>query len=105
MKLFAACAPGLEPFTSQEIHQLGLPLRNPGKDPDYEIGGVEFEGDLIDIYRCNLHLRTASRVLVRLGSFYAAGFPELRRKAGTLPWEQYLKPGQPVAIRVTCHRS
>ncbi|HSB06131.1 MAG TPA: hypothetical protein VLK23_13150, partial [Thermodesulfobacteriota bacterium] len=105
MRLFAVCAPGLEPFTSQEIGQLGLSAHHPGNDSTCEIGGLEFEGNLIDLYRCNLHLRTASRVLVRLGSFYAAGFPELRRKAGNLPWEQYLKPGQPVAIRVTCHQS
>jgi putative N6-adenine-specific DNA methylase len=85
VRLFAVCAPGLEPFTSQELEQLGLPLRHPAKESDYEIGGVEFEGDLIDVYRCNLHLRTASRVLVRLGSFHASGFPELRRKAGNLP--------------------
>ena len=106
MKLFAVCVPGLESYTSQELERPGLSILHPEeKNVDHEIGGVEFEGDLIDIYRCNLHLRTASRVLVRLGSFYAAGFPELRRKAGNLPWEQYLKPGQPVAIRVTCHQS
>ena len=67
--------------------------------------GVEFEGSLVDVYRSNLYLRTASRILVRLGSFYAAGFPELRRKATRLPWEEYLAADRPVSIRVTCHKS
>jgi len=53
----------------------------------------------------NLHLRTASRVLVRLGEFYASAFPELRRKASRLPWEHYLAPERPIALRVTCQKS
>ena len=70
-----------------------------------EVGGIEFHGTLRDLYRANLHLRTASRILVRLGEFYAAAFSELRKKASRLAWEQYLAPGQPVALRVTCHKS
>jgi len=100
MKLFAICQPGLAPFMRQELERLG-----PSPYSSEETGGIEFEGSLFDVYRCNLHLRTASRLLIRLGSFYAAGFPELRRKAGNLAWEEYIKIGQPVAIRVTCHRS
>ncbi len=108
LRLFAVCTPGLEPFTSQELEQFHLLLSIPGEKEhhdDNERGGVEFEGSLIDVYRCNLHLRTASRMLVRLGSFHAVRFPELRRKAGNLPWEDYLKAEQPVSIRVTCHQS
>ena len=32
-------------------------------------------------------------------------FPELRKKASRLTWEAFLSPGQPVALRVTCHKS
>jgi putative N6-adenine-specific DNA methylase len=100
MKLFAVCVPGLEPFTSQELEQLGL-----SPCPSEEPGGIEFEGSLIDLNRCNLHLRTSSRVLIRLGAFYATGFPELRRKTSHLPWEEFLSPDKSVDIRVTCHQS
>ena len=108
-KLFAVCAPGLEPFLAQELAGLGLAAASPlsktgGTEGELE-GGIEFQGTLRDLYRANLWLRTASRVLVRLGEFYAAGFPELRRKASRLPWERYLAPGQPVALRVTCKKS
>jgi putative N6-adenine-specific DNA methylase len=127
-KFFAVCAPGLEPFLAQEIERLGL--HNPtvnrrtaraksDKSPsasrvypalpflpdDSSSGGIEFSGSLRDLYRANLWLRTANRILVRLGEFYAAAFPEFRRKAGSLPWERYLAPGQPVALRVTCKKS
>jgi putative N6-adenine-specific DNA methylase len=66
---------------------------------------LPFEGGLEDLYRLNLHLRVASRVLVRLGDFYAAAFSELHKKSGRLEWERYLHPGQPVRIHVTCHKS
>ncbi|MBN1920651.1 MAG: class I SAM-dependent RNA methyltransferase [Anaerolineae bacterium] len=101
-RLFVVTAPGLEAFTAREMRALGLVGRRVGQPT---IGGLEFSGSLRDLYRLNLHLRTASRVIVRLGEFYAAAFSELRKKASRLPWERYLRPGQPVAVRATCHQS
>jgi putative N6-adenine-specific DNA methylase len=97
--LFAVSAPGLEPFTQQEIDRLSA------AGIQALAGGVSFQGTLRDIYRANLHLLTASRILVRLEPFYAAAFSELRKKARRLPWEQFLAPGQPVAVKATCHKS
>jgi putative N6-adenine-specific DNA methylase len=96
---FAVTAPGLEPFTAQEIRALELlPVSEPG--------GVSFKGDLGALYRANLQLRTASRVLARLGNFfYATTFTELQKRASRLPWERCLTPGQPISMRVTCHKS
>ena len=113
-KLFAVCAPGVEPFTALELDQLGLMgshspsgLKNAPTEgvPQYEFGGIEFQGSLHDVYRANLYLRTASRVLVRLGEFYASAFPELRRKTSRLPWENYLPLERPIALRVSCQKS
>jgi len=113
-KLFAVCTPGLEPFAAHELYQLGLMGGYSSSRPEtfptesgspYESGGIEFQGSLHDAYRANLYLRTASRVLVRLGQFYAAEFPELRRKAGRLLWENYLAPERSIALRVTCQKS
>ncbi len=100
---FAVTAPGLEAFTALELRRLGLLPE--GFAADKTEGGVPFTGDLDALYRANLQLRTASRVLVRLGTFYAGTFSELRAKAGRLDWKRYLTPGQPVAVRVTCHKS
>jgi putative N6-adenine-specific DNA methylase len=110
---FAVCVPGLESFTTKELKDLGLPVSSStssrgsleGKGEVEEVGGVEFRGPLADLYRANLHLRTASRILFHLGSFYADTFSDLGRRAKRLPWEAYLKPRRPVALRVTCHRS
>ncbi len=109
-KLFAVCAPSIEPFTRQELSALLppaalLPSQASTNTPEEDSGGVEFYGGLEAVYRANLHLRTASRVLVRFAQFHAAAFSELRRKANILPWERFLSSGQPVALRVTCHKS
>ena len=96
---FAVSAPGLEEFTAFELRSLGL-------EPAIEPGGVLFKGHPGDLYRANLHLRTASRVLARLGNFfYAVTFPELQKRTSRLPWERFLTPGQPVTLRVSCHHS
>jgi putative N6-adenine-specific DNA methylase len=110
---FAVCAPGLEPFMTRELKDLGLQVSSStsfrgsleGRDEVEEIGGVEFRGALADLYRANLHLRTASRVLLHLGSFFADTFSDLGRRSKRLSWEAYLRPGRPVALRVTCQRS
>ncbi len=102
---FATAAPGLETFTAQELRSLGLLSSAPGDDEAVEPGGVTFQGGLADLYRANLRLRTAGRVLVRLGDFHAETFPELRKKASRLEWNRYLAPGQPVSLAVTCHKS
>lgn len=103
-KLFAACSPGLESIVAQELHQLGL-LGTALEEFQFTTGGVSFKKDTEAIFRSNLWLRSANRVLVRLGDFYAAAFSELRKKAGRLEWERYLIPGKPIALKVTCRKS
>jgi putative N6-adenine-specific DNA methylase len=97
--LFAACAPGLEPFTAAELHGLGAPGVRP------EPGGVSFRGGLPEVLRANLWLRTTSRVLLRLGEFHARDFEQLRRRAGRLPFEAFIAPGRAVRVSATCSRS
>ena len=99
LSLFAIATPGLESFTAQELERLGV------AETEAIFGGVSFRGPRSTLYRTNLHLRTASRVLVRFGTFRATKFPELRRKASHLSWETFLRPGQAVTLRTTSHRS
>jgi putative N6-adenine-specific DNA methylase len=108
---FAVCAPGLEPYVALELHHLGLDYDSgasgpiPGGRGEEETGGVAFGGGIEGLYQANLWLRTASRILVRLGGFRATAFSELRKKAGRLAWERYIRDRQPVALRVTCKKS
>ena len=62
-------------------------------------------GDLDRIYQSNLWLRTASRVLVRLGEFHASTFYELVRRSKKLPWGDFLPESGTVEVRVTCRKS
>ena len=111
-RLFAVTSPGLEPVLRQELAWLKIPLQpasksgSEGEDKNGdESGGVEFEAGTADLYRANLHLRTANRILMRFGDFYTSTFSELRASAAKLPWEVYVRAGHSVSIRVTCHKS
>ena len=96
---FAVAAPGLEEILATELTALGV------KNCVVVDGGVEFSASLRTLYEANLHLRTASRVLVRLARFRALTFAELEKRAKRVPWETVLKRGARVVLRVTCKKS
>jgi putative N6-adenine-specific DNA methylase len=103
LECFAAAAPGLEPLVAGEVHALGeLQSVVVGET---EPGGVSFRADRAGLYAANLHLRIASRVLVRIGAFHASAFHELERQAARLPWREFVASGRPVAFRVTSRKS
>jgi putative N6-adenine-specific DNA methylase len=58
-----------------------------------------------ELYRANLHLRTAARVLVRVAKFHASAFHELERNAKKVKWDEFLDRSVPVNLRVTCRKS
>jgi putative N6-adenine-specific DNA methylase len=97
-QIFAPTAPGLESIAAGELKSLGVRGRQ-------EVGGVAFDGDLDRIYQANLWLRTASRVVVRLGQFHASTFYELERRSRKLPWQEFLPENGSVEVRVTCRKS
>lgn len=99
LSFFAVTAPGLETVTAGELEQLGIRVAA------VTSGGVEFEGTHEDLWRANLELRSAGRILLRVGSFRATGFDDLRRHAARLPWEGFLARGDALSLRVSCHKS
>lgn len=96
---YAVTHPGLETVLAAELSAIGIA---PGAA---EPGGVAFRADLAGFYAANLHLRTASRVLVRIAEFPARTFAEVERHARRLPWAEYLAPGVAAAFRVTSRKS
>ena len=98
LKLFAICAPGIEPLVARELAALG-------EHPTIEDGGVGWEGDAASMMRANLWLRAASRIVVRVASFEVTAFHELERRAKRLPWDEFAAPGNPVEFRVTSRKS
>lgn len=96
---WAITPPGVEAITAGELRALGLV---PG---DTEPGGVAFRADHTGLAAANLGLRTASRIVVRIGRFRAAAFHELEKRARTVPWASVVAPGSTVAFRVTSRKS
>ena len=99
LDIFLVCAPGLEPFLAAEADELGL------KPARAVRGGVEVQGAWQDVWRANLWLRGATRVLVRMGSFKAFNLNQLGSEAQRFPWADTLPPREPVRIDVTCRKS
>ncbi len=98
-ELFAVCAPGLEDVLEVEMRALALDV---GKR---DIGGVAFSGGSSALFRANLWLRTATRVIARVGDFHARLFDELERHSRKLSWSRFLASGQPVRLRVSTSKS
>jgi putative N6-adenine-specific DNA methylase len=98
LDLFAVAAPGVEPFVARELTALGIPNR-------IVDGGVELSGDDEVVWRANLWLRTATRIVARVGEFEAREFAKLRHRAEALPWERFLPPNAAIEISATASRS
>src|SRR5690606_3870474 len=62
-------------------------------------------GDDASLCRAVLHLRVASRVLVRVATFRVRGFAELERHARRIEWTRFVGRGDAVALRVTARKS
>lgn len=80
----APCHFGLESVLKREVEQLGYEI------VQVEDGRVTFRGDAEAVCRANIFLRTAERVLMKVGSFQAKTFDELFEKTKELPWENYI---------------
>ena len=91
----ATCLFGLERFVGEEIDALGY------KRTDTSDGRVTFEGGIDAIARCNLWLRCAERVYIKMGQFPASSFTELFDGVKALPWENWI--GRDDAFPVTGH--
>ncbi len=80
----ATCLFGLEALLGEEIDALGY------ERIETIDGRVTFRGDMAAIARCNINLRFAERLYLKLGSFKAATFAELFDGTNALPWEEWI---------------
>ena len=83
-ELLAPCHFGREAVLKKEILDLGYEISQ------VEDGRVTFLGDDEAICRANVFLRTAERVLLKVGSFKAGTFEELFQGTKSIPWEEYI---------------
>lgn len=85
-ELTAPCHFGLEAVLKREILDLGYEILQ------VEDGRVTFSGDAEAVAYANLFLRTADRILLKVGQFEARTFEELFENTRAIPWERYI-PG------------
>ncbi len=83
-ELIAPCHFGLEAVLKREIYDLGYDITK------VEDGRVTFVGDEEAICRANIFLRTAERVLLKVGQFHAETFEELFEGVKAIAWENYI---------------
>ncbi len=82
--LIAPCHFGLESVLKKEILDLGYDIT------EVSDGRVTFAGDADAVCRANIGLRSAERVLIKVGSFHAESFEELFQGTKALPWEEFI---------------
>lgn len=99
LDIFLACPPGLESALREEAKALGF------RRPRAEAGGVSLRGDWAAVWRANLMLRGAGRVLARIGSFKATHLAELDHLSREFGWAEMLRPDVPLRIETTCRKS
>ncbi len=83
-ELIAPCHFGMEAILKREIQDLGYDVT------EVVDGRITFYGDEEALCRANVFLRTAERILIKIGSFHAETFEELFQGTGDLPWEDYI---------------
>ena len=84
VELIAPCHFGLEAVLKKEILDLGYEIVR------VEDGRVTFLGDMEAICYGNIFLRTAERVLLKVGQIHAETFDELFEGTKALPWENFI---------------
>ena len=90
--MIAKTLAGLEEILAKEIEVLG------GTDIVIGTRMVSYEGDKELLYKSNLWLRTALRVLVPVEIFQAGDPDELYNKVKSIDWSEYVAEGQTIAI-------
>lgn len=97
-QLIATVAAGIEALVGKELRRLGYDTR-------VENGRVRYQGDIKDILKTNLWLRTADRVKIVVGEFDARSFEELFDLTTDLPWEDFLPVDAQFPVEGKSHHS
>ena len=97
--LFVTCPRGLEAPLSQELEQLKC------QDIRAVDGGVACKGGMEQVYRINLHSRTASRVLLRLTKSGYRSEQDIYKAAKNIRWTDWFDLEQTFKVKVEGKRA
>ena len=96
-KMVAKTLFGFEELLERELIQLGA------QDVKIGVRNVSFVGDKGFMYKCNLALRTAIKILKPIHSFKVSSEKDLYDKIYEMQWEDYLKSSGTLAVDATVH--
>lgn len=97
--LFVTCPRGLEAPLSQELEQFKC------QDIRAVDGGVACKGGMEQVYRINLHSRTASRVLLRLTKSGYRSEQDIYKAAKNIRWTDWFDLEQTFKVKVEGKRA
>lgn len=95
LQIYVVTAPGLEQVTARELAKLDM------KVIDLGIGGLTCSVTWSQLMLAHLHLRTATRILVRIGRFEAGGFGDLKDGLRDIPFHEWLPRHSAVELSVS----
>ncbi|MBS1031176.1 class I SAM-dependent RNA methyltransferase [Gluconobacter cerinus] len=98
-EIFLAAPPGLEETLCSEVQMKGF------RQPKVVPGGVTLRGGWPEVWRANLWIRGASRVLARVAQFKAEYLSQLEKRAREVKWAEFLRPDVPFKVEVSCSSS
>ena len=98
-EIFLVTAPGLEAALRDEAAAAGFRQAKAVK------GGVTVAGGWPEVWRANLELRGAARVLARIASFRAMHPAQLDKRAHKVAWREFLTADAPFRVEASCKAS
>lgn len=98
-KMVAKTLFGFEDILAKELAQMGAMEVKKG------VRNVSFVGDKGFMYKANIGLRTAIKILKPIKSFRVVREEDLYKNVKLIKWEDYLKPSGSLAVDATVHHS
>lgn len=98
-EIFLGTMPGLEEVLCAEVRGKGF--RQPKPVP----GGVVIQGGWPEVWRANLWVRGAGRVLARIDAFHVTHLAQLDARARRVAWGSVLRPDVPFRVEASCSGS
>ena len=97
-EIFLVATPGLEGPLCAEARALGFKAKTVP-------GGVSIKGGWPDVWRANLDIRGATRVVARIDTFRAQHLSQLDKRARQVDWAKVLRRNRPFRVEATCKHS
>lgn len=98
-EIFLVAAPGLETALCEEAREKGF------VEPTVIKGGVTVRGGWREVWRANLEIRGASRVIARIAQFRALHLAQLDKRSRRVAWGEALRRDMPFRVEATCKTS